>query len=67
MAVALADVREALAFREVLPQQSVEVLVAAAFPWSMRVGEIAAYTGGLFELLVTVELGAVVPGDGLEG
>src|SRR5690606_25883476 len=57
---------EALPLREVLPQQAVEVLVAPAFPWSMRIGEVAAYTRRFFQLLVAMELGSVVPGNGLE-
>ena len=66
VAVFLPDGREACPLGKVLPQQSVEVLVAAALPRVVRVGEVAAYSGLFFEHLVAVELGAVVPGNCLE-
>ena len=51
---------------EVLPQQSVEVVAAAALPTVVRIGEVAAYSGLFFGRLAAVELGTVIPGDGLE-
>jgi len=46
--------------REVLPEQAIEVLVAAALPGAIRIGEVAAYSDGVFQFLVAVKLGAVV-------
>lgn len=60
VAVALSYSREAFPLREVLPQQAVEVLVAAPLPRAVRVGEVAANASGVFECLVAVELGAVI-------
>ena len=48
-------------------QQTVEVLVAAALPGVMWVGEVTADTCGLFQGAIAMELGAVVPGDRSEG
>src|SRR5690606_34899583 len=67
VALRLADAGKAFPLGQVLAQQAVEVLVAAAFPWAVWIGEIATYAGRLFDGAIPVELGAVVPGDGLEG
>ena len=63
----LSDAGHAAAFGEVLPQQAVEVLVAAALPGAMGIGEVASDACSVFQCPVAVELGAVVPGDGPEG
>src|SRR5690606_7118007 len=67
IAVALPRAGQRSSLAEVLAQQPIEVFVAAAFPWMMRIGEVAAHAGGGLDLPVAVELGAVVPGDRLEG
>lgn len=66
VALELAHSRQALSLAEVLPQQAIEVLVATALPGAMGIGEVAAHTGRFFQCPVAMELGAVVPGDGLE-
>lgn len=48
------------------PKKPVEVLVAATLPWPVRVSEVTTYRGSLLQRLVAMELGAVVPSDGLE-
>ena len=66
VAVGLSFTGQASPFPEVLPEQAVEVFVAAPLPRVVRVGEVAAHTGGFLDLPIAVELGAVVPGDRLE-
>jgi transposase InsO family protein len=51
------------AFREVLTQQAVEVLVAAALPWAARLAEVDRHPGGGAELVMTAHLAALVPGQ----
>lgn len=53
-------------FRQVLPNQTVRVLVGSAFPGMIGRGEVEGDTGGAFDFVIAVELGAVVDGDGLE-
>lgn len=67
VAVGLADLSQALSFREVLAQQAVEVFVAASLPWVMRIGEIAADPCDLLQGAIAVEFGAVVLPDRREG
>lgn len=60
VAVGLADLSQALSFREVLAQQTVAVFVAASLLWVMRIGEVAADPCDLLQGAIAVELGAVV-------
>ena len=53
-------------FGQVLADQAVGVLVGAALPGVMRIGEVERHAGGVLDPGVAVELGAVVGGDGLE-
>src|SRR6185437_10528865 len=53
------------ALGEVLAEQAVDVLVAAALPGGVRVGEVDADAGGLGDALVAGEFLAAVPGQGL--
>jgi hypothetical protein len=48
--------------REVLPEESVGVLVAAALPGAVGIAEEHRDAGGLAELLVARHLDAAVPG-----
>ena len=66
VAIGLPFAGEALALLEVLPEQSIEVLVTAPLPRMVRIGKEATNAGGLLDLAVAVELGAVVPGNRLE-
>src|SRR4051812_39030223 len=52
------------AFGEVLAEQAVGVLVAAALPWTVRVGEVDLDAGLDGERGVLGHLGALIPGDG---
>jgi len=51
---------------DVLANQAVRILVSAAFPRAVRCGEVESGVGELLDLAITVKLGAVVDGDGLE-
>ena len=51
--------------REILPQQTVGVLVGAAFPRMVRVCEVHRHAALLFQVLPVAELGAVVEREGL--
>src|SRR5688572_22331939 len=66
IAVRLTHSRQTLALREVLTEQAVEVFVAAPFPRMVWVRKVAPHAHRLLQCLVSVKLGAVVPGDGLE-
>jgi len=66
VAVGLSDGGHADSFGNVLADEPVEVLVAASFPRMVGGGEVALEREVLLELLVAVELGAVVEGDCLE-
>src|SRR5512140_920211 len=66
VAVGLSDVAQALPFGQVLPDQPIHVLVAAALPGVVRRCEVAAHRVRPFDELVVMELGAVVEGDGAE-
>ena len=66
VAVGLSDGGHASLFGNVLADQAVEVLVAASFPRVVGGSEVALKREMLLELLVAVELGAVVEGDCLE-
>src|SRR5665811_928308 len=52
--------------RKVLSNQSVCVFVGASLPRTIRIREVDRDASGVFDLLVSVELGAVVDGDGFE-
>lgn len=66
VALILGESRHAGALGDVLANESIGVLVAAAFPGVVRSGEIEGDAGGFFNLVIGMELGAVVGGDGLE-
>jgi len=51
---------------DVLANEAVRVLVRAAFPGVIRSGEVESGVGESLDLAITVKLGAVVDGDGLE-
>src|SRR5687768_17060391 len=67
VALGLREMFEAGSLRQVLANEAVEVLVAAALPGVVRSGEVAPQRGTRLEHLVVMELGAVVEGDRLEG
>jgi hypothetical protein len=50
------------AFREVLPQQPVGVLVSAALPWALRVAEVDLDTRIDLETIVLSHFGSLIPG-----
>lgn len=62
----LCDVGHAVALRQVLANQPVGVLVGAAFPGMVRVGEVDGHAGGRFDLRVVMKLCSVGGGNGLE-
>lgn len=64
VAQVLAKAGHALTFRQVLPNQAVGVFVAAALPRVVRGGEVKDGAGMLLDLLVIVELRAIITGDG---
>lgn len=66
IALMLGESRHAGAFGEVLADEAVGILVAAALPGVMRGRKVEEDSGPAFDLLVGMELGAVVGGDGLE-
>jgi hypothetical protein len=53
-------------FRNVLADQTVEILVGSAFPRMIGGSEVALQREALLEVFVTVEFGAVVESDRLE-
>ena len=66
IATCLGHGAHAASLGQVLAQQSIEVLVAAALPGVVRRGEVNLDREALFESGVVVELSAVVEGDGLK-
>ena len=58
----MADSIEFRAFGNVLPKETVEVLVAASLPRVMGIGEITDNASGFFDVLVGVELSPIVEG-----
>ena len=54
------------AFREVLPQKPVRVLVGAALPGTAGVAEVDRGTGGGSDVEMAGHFGALVPGDRLQ-
>ena len=67
VALGLCQVLEASSLGQILADEPVEVLVAAAFPGVVRGREVAAQLGASLQQLVVVELSTVVESDGLEG
>ena len=63
VALSLSHRAHARSLRKVLPEQPVEVLVAASLPRVVRRCEVDLHREALFELGVVVELGAVVKCD----
>ncbi len=55
--------RQVGSFGQVLADESVEVLVAAALPWRVRVAEEHVDAGVDGELVMVSHLGALVPGQ----
>lgn len=66
IALLLVEVGHAGSFGQVLANKAVGVFVAAAFPGVMRCREVEAGPCGLFNVLIPMELGAVVSGDGFD-
>ncbi len=66
-ALVLGLVSHAGAFRQVLADQAIGVLVGSAFPGVVRIGEVERDASSGLDALVIMELGAVVSGDGLDG
>lgn len=62
----LGESRHTGARGKVLANKAIGILVAAAFPGMMRGGEVEDDAGGLLDLVIRMELGAIVGGDGLE-
>lgn len=65
-AMGLGEVGEGCAFGGVLADEAVGVFVGAALPGLVWVGEVEGGAEMLFDELVSVELGTVVGGDGLD-
>jgi hypothetical protein len=63
VAVSLADMPEARALREVLPDQAGGVFVGAAFPRGVRRSKVEVHPVQRFNTGVVMELGAVVQRD----
>ena len=51
------------AFREVLSQKTVGVLISATLPWAVQVAEVDVEIGGQRQALVIGQFFAVVPGQ----
>jgi hypothetical protein len=66
IAKSLGDVAHARAFRQVPENEAVEVFNAAAFPRVVGSCELALQWKLIFKSLVTLELCAIVKGDGFE-
>ena len=66
IALRLRHPAHASAFGQILSQQAVEVLVAAAFPCVIRRGEVDLEREALFEQGVVVKFGAVVERERLK-
>ena len=62
--VRLREAREICSPREILAQQAVGVLVAAALPRTAWIAEIDLHVGGDGEVLVVSHLLAAIPGQG---
>src|ERR1700720_1646794 len=56
----IGDLREVGAFGEVATQQSIGVFVRATLPGAVRVGEVHAQSGSLFDFFESGELLAVI-------
>lgn len=62
----LSQVFHGRSLRDVLANEAVRVLVRPALPGVIGRGEVERGAGGSFDLAVSVKLGSVVDGDGLE-
>lgn len=62
----LSQVFHGRALRDVLANEAVRVLVGSALPGVIGRGEKERGAGGSFDIAVSVKLGSVVDGDGLE-
>lgn len=67
IALLLREILHALSFRQILPDQSVGVLVGSAFPGVIRGSEVESKRERLLESTVAMELTPVVSGDRLVG
>ena len=63
VAMVLVDPVHVVTFGEILADESVGVFVGASLPGVVGGCEVAGYKLRLFDLLVVVELGAIVEGD----
>ncbi len=63
--IGLVELRQWRPFREILPQQPVGILVGAALPGRVRVGEVDAHAGRRRQARVAGYLLALVVGRGL--
>ncbi len=66
VAVPLGEMRQAGSLRGVLSDEAVGVLIGAALPGAVGSGEEEIGTSGCFDRPVSVELGAIVDGDGAD-
>lgn len=66
VALRLSKVLHRASLRQILPNETVRVLVRAALPGVVGRGEVERHAGRPFDFFVAMELCAVVDGDGLE-
>jgi len=66
VAARLSDVLHRSALRQVLSNETVGVLVDAAFPGAIGSGEVERRTRGSFDVAIAMEFGSVVDGDRFE-
>lgn len=66
VAFVLGEMLEARSLGQVLTNEAIGVFVGSAFPGVIRGSEIEFDTGVVLDVLITMELGAVVEGDGFE-
>lgn len=60
IALGLSEIRHACAFGQELPYKPVGILVSSTLPRVIRIGEIEAGFGVLFDLLVLMKLSAII-------
>ena len=63
VAARLIDVLHGSALRQVLSNETVGVLIDAAFPRVIGSGEVEGRTSGSFDVAIAMEFGSVVDGD----
>lgn len=66
IAFLLRQIFHADAFRNVLPDQAVQIFITAALPGVIRRGEVTKHGKARFERLVVMKLGAVVQREGVK-